>query len=475
MLANTATALSVTAPAHQLKAAAAAISYITQLPQPPFTGSKERWRVYAYARMLVADLLAIALALATIQTIGGKSAAEVAHPPFILLITFYIFVALKLGAYSIGALKDPIDAGRRCAAAMAAAVAIVAATATLLSAKITSIGFVEAMFSAGVLMLIRIRLGQAIGEEGAWTFANELILVDGAVANKSERPYIDAHDLGIYAGARDPRTLHKLGELLKHCERVILDVPAERRPAWLETLRGIDIKVEILAPELDAVRPVGVDEFQGRATAVVRSATLPLSSRVVKRSFDVFVSGVALVLLSPLLLVLAACIKLGSPGPAFFRQIRVGRGNRQFQVLKFRTMYHGSVDILGNKSVCRHDDRVTPLGRFMRNTSLDELPQLFNVLRGDMSVVGPRPHALGSRAGGELFWEADPRYWDRHSTKPGMTGLAQIRGQRGGTSTEAELINRLESDLEYIRKWSFLEDLSIILRTLRVIVHRNAF
>jgi lipopolysaccharide/colanic/teichoic acid biosynthesis glycosyltransferase len=266
-----------------------------------------------------------------------------------------------------------------------------------------------------------------------------------------------------------------LGELLKHCERVVLDVPAERRSAWFETLRGINIKVEIVAPELDAVRPVGVDEIYGRTTAVVRPATLSLSSRVVKRSFDVAVSAVALVLLSPLLLVLSACIKLESTGPALFRQIRVGRGNRQFQVLKFRTMYHGSVDILGMKSVCRHDNRVTPLGRFMRNTSLDELPQLLNVLQGDMSIVGPRPHALGSRAGGELFWEADPRYWDRHSIKPGMTGLAQIRGQRGGTSTEAELIHRLESDLEYIQNWSILGDLSIILRTLRVIVHRNAF
>jgi lipopolysaccharide/colanic/teichoic acid biosynthesis glycosyltransferase len=474
-LVTTATALSITAPARRFEPAAAPLPYVTELPQPPFTGPKDRWRVYAYARMLVADLISIVVALAALFMIGGKSAAAAANPHLILLMTIYVCVALKLGVYSIGTLKNPTDAGRRSAAAFTAAAVIVTATATLFGAKMTALGFVETLFAACMLMLIRIRLGQRIGDQGAWMFVNELVLVDGAAAKETGHPSINAQEIGIHPGARDPRTLHKLGELLEHCERVILDVPAERRSAWLETLRGINIKVEILAPELDAVRPVGVDEIHGRTTAVVRLATLPLSSRVVKRSFDVAVSAVALALLSPVLVVLAACIKLESKGPALFRQIRVGRGNRQFQVLKFRTMFHGSVDTLGEKSVRRYDDRVTPLGRFMRNTSLDELPQLINVFRGEMSIVGPRPHALGSRAGGELFWEADPRYWDRHSLKPGMTGLAQIRGQRGGTARTADIIHRLNSDLEYIQGWTFAGDLLIILRTLKVIVHRNAF
>jgi lipopolysaccharide/colanic/teichoic acid biosynthesis glycosyltransferase len=118
---------------------------------------------------------------------------------------------------------------------------------------------------------------------------------------------------------------------------------------------------------------------------------------------------------------------------------------------------------------------VTPIGRFIRRTSIDELPQLLNVLRGEMSLVGPRPHAVGSQAGDKLFWRIDAAYWNRHSLKPGLTGLAQIRGFRGATEEEADLQNRLDADLEYIRTWSPWGDALIVLKTLGVLVHRQAF
>jgi lipopolysaccharide/colanic/teichoic acid biosynthesis glycosyltransferase len=129
----------------------------------------------------------------------------------------------------------------------------------------------------------------------------------------------------------------------------------------------------------------------------------------------------------------------------------------------------------GVRSTCRDDDRVTRIGRFLRSSSLDELPQFFNVLRGDMSLVGPRPHALGSLAGTALFWEVDQRYWHRHAAKPGLTGLAQVRGFRGSTALSSDLTNRLQADLEYVANWSLRHDLRIILATFGVLVHRNAF
>lgn len=118
---------------------------------------------------------------------------------------------------------------------------------------------------------------------------------------------------------------------------------------------------------------------------------------------------------------------------------------------------------------------MTRVGRFLRRTSIDELPQLLNVLKGDMSIVGPRPHALGSQAGDKLFWQVDHRYWQRHSLKPGITGLAQVRGFRGATETETDLSSRLQADLEYLDGWSILRDIQIIFATFGVLAHDRAY
>jgi len=132
-------------------------------------------------------------------------------------------------------------------------------------------------------------------------------------------------------------------------------------------------------------------------------------------------------------------------------------------------------DAAGSVSASRDDDRITRVGRFIRATSVDELPQLLNVLFGSMSIVGPRPHALGSLAGQQLFWEVDERYWHRHALKPGITGLAQVRGFRGATHRRDDLTRRLQADLEYIVGWSVWRDFAILVSTARVVVHKNAF
>ena len=181
-----------------------------------------------------------------------------------------------------------------------------------------------------------------------------------------------------------------------------------------------------------------------------------------KRLFDLAIAAAALALLALPMLAIAAWIRLDSPGPVLFRQRRYGMDGSKMVVLKFRTM---RVCEDGDRIVqARRDDaRVTPLGAFLRRNSLDELPQFFNVLRGDMSIVGPRPHAI---AHNEQYRKLIPGYMLRHKVKPGITGWAQVNGFRGETRTVEEMRERVELDLDYLNNWSPLLDLWIIIRTL---------
>ena len=197
-----------------------------------------------------------------------------------------------------------------------------------------------------------------------------------------------------------------------------------------------------------------------------------------KRGIDIVVSLLTLAAHSPLLLLVAIAIKLDSPGPVLFRQQRIGLHGRPFEMLKFRTMQHRPpTDAAGRlRQTCPHDPRVTRVGALLRHTSFDELPQLWNVLRGEMSLVGPRPHAPGTCAGGTPFEQVTERYAQRHRVRPGMTGLAQVRGWRGQTDTEEKLLRRLDSDLEYIATWSLWLDCVILARTVATVLRmRNAY
>ena len=199
-------------------------------------------------------------------------------------------------------------------------------------------------------------------------------------------------------------------------------------------------------------------------------------ARRLKRMEDIAGALIALAVFALPMLLVALAIRLDSPGPILFRQRRAGLGNRDFVLLKFRTMRAERCEARMRAQVTRDDPRLTRLGAFLRRTSLDELPQLLNVLHGEMSLVGPRPHAPETRAAGRLFAEIVPDYAVRHVVKPGITGLAQVRGLRGETRTEEALIRRVESDFEYIRRWSLLLDLWILLRTaFCVLGMRNAY
>lgn len=196
-------------------------------------------------------------------------------------------------------------------------------------------------------------------------------------------------------------------------------------------------------------------------------------NRQFKWSLDLLLATVGLVLISPLLLVIAIAVKLTSPGPVLFVQDRYGLDGHRFRIYKFRTMsVQEAGDAKGLQQARRDDPRVTPLGRFLRRWSLDELPQLLNVLKGDMSLVGPRPHAVEHN---EQYRKLIPGYMQRHAFKPGITGLAQVQGWRGETSNLEAMVNRVAFDLSYQRDWSLRLDLKIMIKTLLHLRSNNAY
>jgi lipopolysaccharide/colanic/teichoic acid biosynthesis glycosyltransferase len=203
------------------------------------------------------------------------------------------------------------------------------------------------------------------------------------------------------------------------------------------------------------------------SSSIVQSAVAAkgTAQAIVKRAEDIVIALALLAILAVPMLVIGILIRLGSTGPVLFRQERIGLNGRRFVLLKFRTMYHAAESPAGWHQARRGDPRVTPFGAFLRRTSCDELPQLLNVLAGSMSMVGPRPHAPGTCAAGLPFEYVTRRYAGRHCVKPGMTGLAQVRGWRGETDTEEKLLRRLDSDLEYIAIRSVGVDLMILCRT----------
>ena len=208
-------------------------------------------------------------------------------------------------------------------------------------------------------------------------------------------------------------------------------------------------------------------EVVGRNPVVaVREAPLKDWQAIEKAVLDRSIALLALLLLSPLLLATVIAIKLDSPGPILFRQPRMGFNNRPFLCYKFRSMHASMTDLLADKQTTRDDPRITRVGRIIRKLSIDELPQIFNVLNGTMSLVGPRPHAPNTKAADRLFTEVVQQYALRHRVKPGITGWAQVNGWRGETKTVDQIEQRVACDLFYIENWSLRFDIEIMIRTL---------
>jgi exopolysaccharide biosynthesis polyprenyl glycosylphosphotransferase len=248
-----------------------------------------------------------------------------------------------------------------------------------------------------------------------------------------------------------------------------LTLPLEAEARILEISRRLmALSVDVVAcPDLRAYqllhRPI--TSQVGLPAVCICQRPIPDGPFFAKALVDKAISLALLILLSPLLLTIALAIKWSSPGPVLFRQKRHGYNNREFEVLKFRSMRAERMDQSGARQATRGDARVTGLGRFLRVSSLDELPQLINVLRGDMSLVGPRPLPVGMRTQDLCNHEIVREYAHRHRVRPGITGWAQVNGSRGATSDPVQLRRRVELDLYYIDNWSPTFDVVIVFLT----------
>ncbi len=288
------------------------------------------------------------------------------------------------------------------------------------------------------------------------------------------------------AATGDPRPLGSIQDLLNYAavnavDLVVITIPlssAARIQAVIQTLSQQPFNVRVLpgAIGLERVSQIRLPRTELPGVQLIAISDQPLSQPAlfIKDAFDRILAAAGLVVLAPLFLACAAGIALSSPGPVLFRQTRIGYKGREFTIIKFRTMH---VDNQTAPAPTRlGDPRIFRFGQFLRGFSLDELPQLYNVLKGDMSLVGPRPHMTSQRVNGQSLFDAVNEYAGRHRVKPGMTGWAQVNGWRGPAETIGQIERRVEHDIFYIDNWSLMLDLVILIKTIFVgLAGKNTF
>ena len=419
--------------------------------------------------------LALAFSFAHFLKPGGDSWLAI----LTVTILIYLGSALNVGAFGIRALRDK-SFGR--AGALRSLLLTFGALFLIsyffqVEQRLPRLWLIMMMISSAAFVLVVRRTFSAV--VARWwkdALVVELLVVDEVEPDVPPHlRRIDAAACNLVPDLRDPTMLDRFAQLTRRADRVVVACPPSRRKNWAMMLKGVNILGEIMVDDMDGIGAIGLSRYDRHTTLTVAAGPLDPGQRITKRLFDLCICIPALIMLAPLLVLIAIAVKLDSPGPVLFRQRRVGRSNAFFEIMKFRSMHVAQTDSDGSLSTQRGDKRVTRVGNIIRRTSIDELPQLFNVLFGSMSLVGPRPHALGSMAGDHLFWDVDERYWHRHVLKPGITGLAQVRGFRGATHQREDLTGRLQADLEYAADWSIRRDLSILLATFKVIIHHNTF
>lgn len=302
----------------------------------------------------------------------------------------------------------------------------------------------------------------------------------------------DIDILGVFDDRNDSRSfdtcagapkLGKVDDIIEFARRTRIDLvlfalPISAETRILEMLKKlwvlpVDIRLSAHTNRL-RFRPRAYSYLGKVPTLDVFEAPITDWDLVMKWLFDHIAGGVVLLLAAPVMALVALAVKLDSPGPVLFRQKRFGFNNERIDVYKFRSLYHDQADPMASKVVTKNDSRVTRVGQFIRKTSLDELPQLFNVVfRHNLSLVGPRPHAVQGKVQSQLFDEAVDGYFARHRVKPGITGWAQINGWRGEIDNEEKIQKRVEFDLYYIENWSVLFDLFILLKTPLALLTKN--
>jgi Undecaprenyl-phosphate glucose phosphotransferase len=407
-------------------------------------------------------------------------------------------------SYQIGALIHPARYLRRMTLVWAAVFAALTMAGFLLK---MSEGFSRAMFGmwfiAGLVLLVggRLLMARMIRK---WNrngrIERRALIVGGGKAAESlirsleMQPYNDIRICGIFDDRDDKRSppvvagypkLGNISELIEFAriariDMLIVALPITAEKRVLSLLKKlwvlpVDIRLSAHSSQL---------QFRPRSYSFIGSVPMldifdkPINDwdSVAKRAFDIILSLVGIVLFSPIMLVTALAIKLDSRGPVLFKQKRHGFNNEVIEVYKFRSMYVEQSDPTARKTVTKNDPRVTRVGRFIRKTSIDELPQFFNALFGSLSLVGPRPHAVAAQSHNLLYTEVVDGYFARHRVKPGVTGWAQINGLRGEMDTDEKIRMRTEYDLFYIENWSLWFDLKILFLTpIRLLNTENAY
>jgi exopolysaccharide biosynthesis polyprenyl glycosylphosphotransferase len=436
-------------------------------------------RTAAVLLAIITDILLIGAAAMTASFIRFQNVWQAAENDlFVVIVPTFLLAGAALDCYKLNTLRRSFRSVERTLLALA-----IAAGLAFTAAFALQVGAIYSRLETGLMLVLAaayLTIGRVLYkmmlDQLAGTIDPHVLLLGPAFGTTQVAANVDHSIPSEHPNPHDPVLLERIYAQIKHADRIILAFDdAAERTAWAYFVRLIGVDAELIEPSLQNITVLGVNHWEGMPTLVVARGALDFSERALKRIFDLAISVPLLVLIGPCLLLLMLLIKLDSAGPAVFAQPRIGRNNCRYQCYKLRTMYTDMSDLHGNRSTARDDERVTRVGKVLRRFSVDELPQLWNVIRGNMSLVGPRPHALGSTAEGALFWEAVPDYWTRHAMRPGITGLAQVRGMRGATTTQSDIEKRVGADLEYINSWSIWLDLKILLQTIRVVYHRDAF
>ena len=429
------------------------------------------------------------------------------HAPAALLGGFLLVNVLQMsGVYHPDRVREPLARLHDLAAALllVAAGLVALAFVTKTSDEYSRIwAFLWLVLAFLCLVGVRGALSLALArlqptDNGSWLRRNVAIVGTGQNAKHLVTHLEEARDssvriIGLFDNRRGelPETIHGhpvLGDLTDLCnicrrvpiDRIYIALPWTAESAVLDAIAQLEcLPVDIrLAPA-----PLGYKFLNRRVSylhqlPMINVADRPLGdwARLLKLLEDHVLAIAFLLILAPLMALVAIAIRIDSPGPLLFRQKRYGFNNQLIEVLKFRTMRHELRDENASRLTTRDDPRVTRVGWLLRRTSLDELPQLINVLRGEMSIVGPRPHPIEAKAADRLYQDVVANYAARHKVKPGITGWAQVNGWRGNTETEDDLVQRVEHDIFYLNHWSLLFDCKIIMMTLfKAISGHNAY
>ena len=412
---------------------------------------------------------------------------------------------LEMGdAYQVAALRNPFSLAGRIVVSWIGVFATLALAGFFIkiSASFSRFWF-GAWFVTGLFLLLSLRFAlsgviRRWGRNGRMERRAVIVgggkYAEGLIRSLEQQGDNDIRICGIFDDRDDQRSptvvagypkLGTISELIEFARLARIDMLIVALPLTAEA-RVLTMLKKLWVLPVDIRLSAHSNKLQFRPRAYSHVGSVPLLDifdkpirewdSVAKRAFDIFFSILGIIALSPIMLATAIAIKLDSKGPVLFKQKRHGFNNEIIEVLKFRSMYADQSDPAAKKVVTKGDSRVTRVGRFIRKTSIDEFPQFFNALRGDLSLVGPRPHAVYAQTRDRMFNDVVEGYFARHRVKPGVTGWAQINGWRGEIDSDDKIKMRTEYDLYYIENWSLWLDLKILFLTpLRLLNTENAY